>query len=91
MREIEIDLVLTADAIAFEADLEDLARGDVARNEVAVGRIFLFEEVPALDFPESMMAVDCRLSCRGTQTRPPSPRADSDIRRSLSSPGIDVG
>src|ERR1700730_12675245 len=27
----------------------------------------------------------------GTQTRPPSPRADSDIRRNLSSPGIDVG
>src|SRR3974377_1810308 len=28
---------------------------------------------------------------RGTHTRPPSPRADSDIRRNLSSPGIDVG
>src|SRR5437899_8502452 len=27
----------------------------------------------------------------GTQTRPPSPRADSDINRSLSSPGMDVG
>src|SRR5258706_2709639 len=27
----------------------------------------------------------------GTHTRPPSPRADSDIRRSLSSPGIEVG
>ena len=28
---------------------------------------------------------------RGTHMRPPSPRADSDIRRSLSEPGIDVG
>ena len=28
---------------------------------------------------------------RGTQTRPPSPRADSDISRSLSLAGIDVG
>ena len=33
----------------------------------------------------------CRPAVCGTQTRPPSPRADSDIRRSLSSPGIDVG
>src|SRR4030095_14386743 len=28
---------------------------------------------------------------RGTQTRPPSPRADSDMSRSLSEPGMDVG
>ena len=28
---------------------------------------------------------------RGTQTRPPSPRADSDMRRSLSTPGMAVG
>src|SRR6266849_6104941 len=28
---------------------------------------------------------------RGAQTRPPSPRADSLIKRSLSSPGIEVG
>ena len=27
----------------------------------------------------------------GTQTRPPSPRTDSDISRSLSSPGMEVG
>src|ERR1051325_845351 len=47
MRQIEIDLVLSADAKAVEAHLKDLARGDVARHEVAVSRIPLFEEVPA--------------------------------------------
>ncbi len=91
MRQIEIDLILAANALTFDAHLENLASRDVARNEIAVGRIFLFEEVPAFASQESMTAVGYRLTFRGTQTRPPSPRADSDISRNLSSPGIDVG
>src|SRR5688572_14662131 len=47
VRQIEIHLVLAADAHAADAHLEDLASRDVARNEVAVSRIFLFEEIPA--------------------------------------------
>src|SRR2546421_3043921 len=48
MRQIEIDLILAIDAIAVQADLEDFARGDVARHEVAVSRIFLFQKIPTL-------------------------------------------
>jgi hypothetical protein len=48
VRQVEVDLVLAVDAVAVEADLEDFARGDVARDEVAVGRVLLFEEVPAV-------------------------------------------
>ena len=48
VRQIEVDLVVAVDAEAVEADLENLARRDVARDEVAVGRVLLFEEVPAL-------------------------------------------
>ncbi len=36
-----------ADAVAFETDLEYFAGRDVARDEIAVCRIFFFEEVPA--------------------------------------------
>src|SRR5690606_2573667 len=50
MCEIEIDLILTADAVAVDANLEDLTRGDVARDQVAVCRIFLLEEIPTLRF-----------------------------------------
>src|SRR5512144_2567096 len=41
----------------------------------------------------SGMSLGLRVSplVRGTQTRPPSPRADSEIRRHLSSPGMAVG
>src|SRR5690349_18656903 len=48
VRQVEIDLVLAADTHAVDTDLKYLARGDVARDEVAVSGIFLFEEVPAL-------------------------------------------
>jgi len=43
--EIQINLVLGVDAFAFETDLEDLARGNVARNQVAVSRILLFKKI----------------------------------------------
>ncbi len=47
--EVEVDRVGSrVDAVAFAADAEDLARGDVARDEVAVLRIAFFEEVPPL-------------------------------------------
>jgi hypothetical protein len=45
--QIEVDLLLAADAEAVAADQEDLARRDVARDEVAVGGVFLLEEIPA--------------------------------------------
>ena len=48
MREIEINLILTGDAVAFETNLKYLARCDVARNEVAVGRILFLEKIPTL-------------------------------------------
>ena len=48
MRQIEINLIFAADAVAFETDLEYLAGRDVARDEIAVGRIFFFEKIPAL-------------------------------------------
>ncbi len=47
MRQIEINLILTANAHALDAHLKDLACGDIARYEIAVSRIFFFEEVPA--------------------------------------------
>ena len=47
--DVEVDLVLAADAEPVVAHrLEDLARGDVARHQVLVLRVFLLEEVPAL-------------------------------------------
>ena len=50
VRQIKVDLILRAHALAFNADLENFARGDVARDEIAVGRKLLFEEIPALTF-----------------------------------------
>ena len=46
--QVEIDLVLAADAFALDANLEDFARRDVARDEVAVRRILLFEKIKTL-------------------------------------------
>ncbi len=77
------------DAVLVD-DLEDGAGGDVAGDEVAVLGVPLFEEVPAVGLGDGLAARLSFLS-RGTQTRPPSPRADSDMRRSLSSPGMAVG
>src|ERR1044072_9331543 len=48
VRQVEVDLILAVDAVAVETDLEDFARRNVAGDEVAVGWILLFEEVPAL-------------------------------------------
>ena len=49
VRQVEIDHRLAVDAeVVLEDDLEDLARRNVARHKVAVLRIPLFEEVPAL-------------------------------------------
>src|SRR6185369_5993016 len=50
VRQIEINLIQPADAHAVETHLEDLARRDVTRNEIAVSRILLFEEVQPLLF-----------------------------------------
>src|SRR5207245_3102626 len=48
VRQVQIYLPLPIHAVAVQADLEDLARLDVAGDEVAVGGILLFEEIPAL-------------------------------------------
>ncbi len=91
VREVEVDHGLAVDAhVVFVDDFEDVAGGDVAGDEVAVLGVPLFEEVPAVGFGDGL---GCALVVRslGTQTRPPSPRADSDMRRSLSSPGMAVG
>ncbi len=50
MRQIKIDLILARDAVALKTDLEYLARRDVARNEIAIRRIFFLEEIPTLVF-----------------------------------------
>ncbi|KKN36540.1 hypothetical protein LCGC14_0772460, partial [marine sediment metagenome] len=52
VRQIEIDaqaVLLDAQALGG-ADVEDFARGDVARHQVAVFRIALFEKVVSLGF-----------------------------------------
>ena len=89
--EVEVDHRLAVDAeVVLVDDLEDFAGGHIARDQVAIFRIPLFEEVPALFFRNGFgIALVARVL--GTQTRPPSPRADSDMRRSLSSPGMQVG
>src|SRR6185503_13176508 len=48
VRQIEKDLVVAAHAKSIDAHLKDLARRDVARHEIAVRGISLFEEIPAL-------------------------------------------
>src|SRR5438876_3964320 len=48
--EIEIDLVFAVDSKTIKTHLEDFARGDVARNEIAIGGILLFEKIPTLFF-----------------------------------------
>ena len=48
MREIEINLILAADAVALETYLKDLACSDVAWYQIAVGWVFFFEEIPTL-------------------------------------------
>ena len=67
MRQIEIDLILAADAVAFETDLKDLARRDIARHQIAVGRIFFFEKIPA--FALGNVASDCACRLRSSAPR----------------------
>src|SRR6188474_2845172 len=50
VRQIEIDLVVSADPFALDADLENLTGGDVARNQISVSRKLLFEKIPAFIF-----------------------------------------
>src|SRR5208337_3166088 len=68
----------------------DGAGGDVARH-----RLPYLGYHSSRKYQRSLSGIllGARLSFgwRGTQTRPPSPRADSDMSRSLSSPGIHVG
>jgi len=40
VRQVEIDLILAADAHPIETDLKDFACCDVARDEIAVGGYF---------------------------------------------------
>jgi hypothetical protein len=97
VRDVEVDLVLVLRrsrvedaALLVEALLEELAARDVARDEVPVAGVLLLEEVvaPALgDVAPGALS----FASRGTQTRPPSPRTLSEMRRSLSAPGIAVG
>ena len=50
MGQIEEDLILAIHAHAVETDLEDFTCGNVARHQVAVGGILLFEKIPAFLF-----------------------------------------
>src|SRR5690348_1344976 len=68
VRQVEIDLVLAADAHTVDADLEYLARGDVAWYEVAIAGYFSSRK-----YQRSRSGIDdgARVSplVRGTQTR----------------------
>jgi hypothetical protein len=48
--QVEEDLVLAADTLSFDTYLEDFTSSNVTRDEVAVGRILLLEEVETLFF-----------------------------------------
>ena len=48
VRQVEINLVLAISAEAIETHLKDFARGNIARDQIAVSRIFLLEKIPAL-------------------------------------------
>src|SRR4051812_4854877 len=39
VREIQIDLILTRNAVTLETHLEDLTGSNVTRNEISVGRV----------------------------------------------------
>src|SRR5258705_10360329 len=70
MRQIEVDLVFSADALAFDTDLENFAGGDVARNEISVGRKLLLEKIPTFVFRYRR-----RRSCLARFARHPNPAA----------------
>ena len=98
VRHVEVDLVLVLAALRVEdaaplveALLEELAAGDVARDEVAVAGVLLLEEVVAVALGDVAPGRAAPSASCGTQTRPPSPRTLSEMRRSLSAPGMAVG
>ena len=93
VRQVEIHgQSILLDAQSFVgADVENLARGNIARHQIAVFRISLFEEVVSLRLRECVRGSRGSCGLRGTHTRPPSPRALSLIRRNLSAPGTAVG
>ena len=67
VREVEVDAgPFALDAETFvDADVEDLAGGDVARHEVAVLRVALFEEVVALGFGDALGRARDLAACAG--------------------------
>ncbi len=50
MRQVKINLILAIDSHSGQTDLKDFAGGDVPCHQVAIGRIFLLEEIPTLAF-----------------------------------------
>src|SRR5882724_4218858 len=50
VREVEINLVLPTDAVTVEANLKDLARGNVPGHKIAVSRIFFLKKIETLCF-----------------------------------------
>ena len=68
--EIEVDRQSASpDAASFVADLLGVARGHVARHQVAEARVLALQEVIALGLGDLARARACRPSS-GTQTRP---------------------
>jgi hypothetical protein len=68
-----------------------ISRVAISRGTRLPYGVLLLEEVPALVLGDLHVGAGSSPCLRGTQTRPPSPRADSLIRRHLSAPGIAVG
>src|SRR5882724_157095 len=50
VREVEINLVLTADSVTVKANLKDLARGNVPGYKIAVSRILFLKKIETLFF-----------------------------------------
>ncbi len=71
VRQVEIDHGLAVDAqLVLVDDFEDGARGHVARDQIAVLRVPLFQEVPALFFWDRLrIAFVARVSSAPTRGR----------------------
>jgi len=83
MREIEIDLILST------TPLPSMQTWKISRVAISRGtRLPYAGNFSSRKYQRSFSGIDegarVSRSFRGTQTRPPSPRADSDIKRSLS-------
>src|SRR5689334_17803736 len=68
VRQVEIDLILPADAHTVETHLEDRTRRDVARHEIAVRRILLFEEIQSLFFGNRRRRTNVAFTARHPNT-----------------------